>query len=92
MLDQIRPFCEDVHEWLSRHQENVAVVHCKAGKGRTGVMVCCYLLHIKQFPTATEALNYYGTKRTHDRWLYYILFLPCTNSALINIVYYSERV
>ncbi|XP_028522909.1 phosphatidylinositol 3,4,5-trisphosphate 3-phosphatase and dual-specificity protein phosphatase PTEN isoform X1 [Apis cerana] len=67
MLDQIRPFCEDVHEWLSRHQENVAVVHCKAGKGRTGVMVCCYLLHIKQFPTATEALNYYGTKRTHDR-------------------------
>lgn len=67
MLDQIRPFCEDVHEWLSRHQENVAVVHCKAGKGRTGVMVCCYLLHTKQFPTATEALNYYGNKRTHDR-------------------------
>ncbi|KOX80046.1 Phosphatidylinositol 3,4,5-trisphosphate 3-phosphatase and dual-specificity protein phosphatase PTEN [Melipona quadrifasciata] len=67
MLDQIRPFCEDVDEWLSRHQENVAVVHCKAGKGRTGVMVCCYLLHTKQFPTATEVLNYYGTKRTHDR-------------------------
>ncbi|XP_076755998.1 phosphatase and tensin-like protein isoform X3 [Xylocopa sonorina] len=67
MLDQIRPFCEDVHEWLSRHPENVAVVHCKAGKGRTGVMVCCYLLHIKQFPTATDALNYYGTQRTHDR-------------------------
>ncbi|XP_017885342.1 phosphatidylinositol 3,4,5-trisphosphate 3-phosphatase and dual-specificity protein phosphatase PTEN isoform X2 [Ceratina calcarata] len=67
MLDQIRPFCEDVHEWLSQHEENIAVVHCKAGKGRTGVMVCCYLLHTKQFSTATDALNYYGTQRTLDR-------------------------
>lgn len=36
-------------------------------QGRTGVMVCCYMLHSKQFPTANEALNYYGQMRTHDR-------------------------
>jgi hypothetical protein len=36
-------------------------------QGRTGVMVCCYMLHSKQFPTANEALNFYGQMRTHDR-------------------------
>lgn len=66
-IELIQPFCADVHEWLSMDHRNVAAVHCKAGKGRTGTMVCCYMLHSKQFPSANEALNYYGTMRTHDR-------------------------
>jgi phosphatidylinositol-3,4,5-trisphosphate 3-phosphatase/dual-specificity protein phosphatase PTEN len=35
VLDMIHPLCVTMKEWLDRHPDNVAAVHCKAGKGRT---------------------------------------------------------
>jgi len=63
---QMRPFCEDVSRWLDEHDKNVAVVHCKAGKGRTGLMICAYLLHRRLYKTADDVLKYYGSMRTLD--------------------------
>ena len=44
-LPLVSDFCLKVGDWLQKDPQNVAVVHCKAGKGRTGTMICSYLVH-----------------------------------------------
>jgi len=60
----IEPCCKDVDAWLSRGEEFTACIHCKAGKGRTGVMICCYLLYKKMFLSAKDAMDHYAKART----------------------------
>jgi len=66
-LTLVQDFCINVKEWLSVHPENIAVVHCKAGKGRTGLMICSYLLHSGEWKTAQQAMEFYAAMRTHNK-------------------------
>jgi phosphatidylinositol-3,4,5-trisphosphate 3-phosphatase/dual-specificity protein phosphatase PTEN len=59
-------FVESALHFLSEGPHNVVAIHCKAGKGRTGVMVCCLLLAQGTCATAPEALAYFATHRTKD--------------------------
>jgi phosphatidylinositol-3,4,5-trisphosphate 3-phosphatase and dual-specificity protein phosphatase PTEN len=59
-------FCKDLDNWLSESDKNVAGIHCKAGKGRTGVVICCYLVYVQFVTSAYESLVYYGKIRTKN--------------------------
>ncbi|KAE9595286.1 putative phosphoric monoester hydrolase [Lupinus albus] len=61
-LEMIKAFCESVDSWLSSDPKNIAVIHCMAGKGRTGLMVCAYLTYCGM--SADEALQLYADRRT----------------------------
>lgn len=55
--------CRDIHEWLVQDQENIIAVNCKAGKGRTGTLICCYLLFCGKLTDPCQAMKYYKAKR-----------------------------
>jgi hypothetical protein len=59
-------FCASAASWLRADPSNVVAVHCKAGKSRTGLMVCALLLHIGACATADDARALYNERRTTD--------------------------
>lgn len=65
-LQLIKDCCEHMEAHLKADAANVCAVHCKAGKGRTGTLLCAYMVHSGQFSTAEEAMLFYGDRRTHD--------------------------
>lgn len=63
----MKTFAEDVHSFIQANPRlNVAVIHCKGGKGRTGTMVCTYLIYSGIKKSADDALSHFGVIRTSD--------------------------
>ena len=62
----ILEFCIDICLYLIKNPEGIAAVHCKAGKGRTGVMICSYLIFSRLCETSEKAFRYYARIRTKD--------------------------
>ena len=56
-LSLMANFAEQLSAWLQQDPSNVAVVHCKAGKGRTGTMICAYLVYSVSLSLLTDCTN-----------------------------------
>lgn len=47
-------------------KDPVVAVHCKAGKGRTGLIICCFMLLTGVFDNVEDCLRHYDLTRTTD--------------------------
>eukprot|EP00698_Gefionella_okellyi_P010901 TRINITY_DN285_c0_g1_i1.p1 TRINITY_DN285_c0_g1~~TRINITY_DN285_c0_g1_i1.p1 ORF type:complete len:539 (+),score=94.94 TRINITY_DN285_c0_g1_i1:160-1776(+) len=65
-LELLFKICNSIDSWLKADDRNVAVVHCMAGLGRTGTIICAYMLYARTFPDADSALKHFGKKRCKD--------------------------
>ena len=52
---QIR-FCETASHWLEASPQNMVIVHCRGGKGRTGLFVSSLMLWTRVFKTCSECM------------------------------------
>ena len=57
----------DMDEWLALDSENIAAVHCRGGKGRTGSAVVAYLMYSRAVDSADEGLDVFAMRRTNTR-------------------------
>lgn len=62
-MDTLFRICKAIDTYLSEDDTRVVNIHCLAGKGRTGTVICCYLLYSGRFKSADTVLTYYKRKR-----------------------------
>lgn len=66
-FELILQFCQNVSQWLDQDERNIAVIHCKAGKGRTGLMISAWMVYSREWATAKDALTFYAAMRTYNQ-------------------------
>jgi hypothetical protein len=63
MLHMLHDLCLSAERWLQADPEHVIAIHCKGGKGRTGVGICAHLVQFWGL-SAAQALLAYENART----------------------------
>ena len=66
-LEHVEALTNSVRDWLAPSRSRVVCIHCLAGKGRTGLMVCAALMKLGIFSSGREAMAFYGEKRMKNK-------------------------
>ena len=54
---------KECYRFLQGDPENVIIVHCNSGKGRTGTGICAFLLFCGFFDNVDDCVRFYGHRR-----------------------------
>ena len=66
-LFELVKVCFSIKDYLNIKNEHVVCIHCLAGKGRTGVVICCLLIMSNLFDSIQDILDYFSIKRKGDK-------------------------
>lgn len=88
VVEEMYKFTKCNHNEHQQHiesSENIVIVNCNAGKGRTGTSIACYLMFCGLSASASDAIIYYGWKRfKHGRGV--------TQPSQVRYIHYFEEV
>lgn len=77
--------CQEMFQFLSRSLDNIVIVNCNAGKGRTGTSISCFLMFSGLAENASDAITYYGWQRfEHGRGV--------TQPSQVRYIHYFEGI
>lgn len=65
-LERLCSIIKSIDSWLKTDPLHVVVVHCKGGKGRTGVVIAAYMHFSKICSSPQAALDWFAMKRFYD--------------------------
>eukprot|EP01028_Stygiella_incarcerata_P001825 TRINITY_DN1339_c0_g1_i1.p1 TRINITY_DN1339_c0_g1~~TRINITY_DN1339_c0_g1_i1.p1 ORF type:complete len:366 (-),score=56.10 TRINITY_DN1339_c0_g1_i1:699-1796(-) len=64
-IEFLARICRYMHDFLKESPSNVVLVHCLAGRGRTGTVIASYLTFSGAFDNGSEALELFAQRRSH---------------------------
>ena len=65
-IERLCSICKSIDSWLNSDPRNVAVIHCKGGKGRMGIVIAAYMHYNNICASADQALDRFAMKRFYD--------------------------
>ena len=94
LFNSLIKIVEDIVSYLKEDEMNTALIHCRAGRGRTGIVICSVLLALQVCKTAEQALEFFGNKRSKKKrgvtgpcQVRYVHYFECYLNSFNNYCY-----